>query len=159
AATWLNIAFSASALEALSSADEVAMFSDGFFRDGLGARAVDLRDPADPAHEGHPNNWVVGGPDNEADIVLIIASDRPNALAERVADIKATLTQFVDPATGVTLGTALNVIWEQDGKTLPAPLTGHEHFGFKDGISQPGVRGLVQMEPAEPVTKRFIDSE
>lgn len=159
AATWLNIAFSASALELLTSADEVAKFSDSFFRDGLAAHAGDLRDPSHSTHEGHPNNWVVGGPNSEADIVLIIASDRPNALAERVAELKATLTQFVDPTTGVTPGTALTVIWEQAGETLPAPLTGHEHFGFKDGVSQPGVRGLVRMEPAEPVTRRFIDPE
>ena len=157
-ATWLNIAFSASALEALTSAEEVAKFSDSFFRDGLAARAGDLRDPADPASEGNPNHWVVGGPHNEADIMLIVASDRPNALAERVAQLKATLTQAADPATGITVGAALSVIWEQAGETLPPPLTGHEHFGFKDGVSQPGVRGLVRLTPAEPVTPRLIDA-
>jgi Dyp-type peroxidase family len=159
AATWLNIAFSASALEALTSADEVAKFSDSFFRDGLALRAGDLKDPADPKHEGNPKNWVVGGPHNEADIVLIVASDRPNALAERVAQLKSMLSEAADPVSGVTVGTALTVIWEQAGETLPSPLTGHEHFGFKDGISQPGVRGLVRREPAEPVTKRLIDPE
>ena len=158
-ATWLNIAFSASALEALTSAEEVAKFSDSFFRDGMAARAGDLRVPAVVAAEGHPDNWVVGGPNNEADILLIVASDRPNALAERVTQLRATLTQATDPATGLTVGTALSVIWEQAGETLPAPLTGHEHFGFKDGISQPGVRGLVQLAPAEPLTPRLIDSD
>lgn len=159
AATWLNIAFSASALQALTSAAEVTQFSDSLFRDGLATRAGDLRDPSDPNHEGHPNNWVVGGPNNEADILLIVASDRPNALAERVTQLKAMLTQTVEPVTGVAPGNALTVIWEQAGETLPQPLTGHEHFGFKDGISQPGIRGLVRQEPAEPITRRLIDPE
>lgn len=159
AATWVNIAFSASALEALTSAEEVIKFSDSFFRDGLAVRSADLSDPADPASEGNPNQWVVGGPHNEADIMLIVASDRPNPLAECVAQLKATLTEAVDPTTGVTVGTALTVIWEQAGETLPAPLTGHEHFGFKDGISQPGVRGLMRLTPVEPITPRLIDPD
>jgi Dyp-type peroxidase family len=158
-ATWVNIAFSASALETLTSAEDVAKFSDSFFRDGLASRAGDLSDPSDPAAEGHPNKWVVGGPHNEADILLIIASDTPRALAERVAQLKATLTDAADPETGLTVGTALSVIWEQAGETLPAPLTGHEHFGFKDGISQPGVRGLMRLEPAEYITPRLIDPD
>jgi len=32
------------------------------------------------------------------------------------------------------------VLFEQHGETLPDARRGHEHFGFKDGISQPGVR-------------------
>jgi Dyp-type peroxidase family len=36
----------------------------------------------------------------------------------------------------------VSLVFQQDGMTRPdAP--GHEHFGFKDGISQPGIRGLV----------------
>ena len=35
----------------------------------------------------------------------------------------------------------LDLIFEQRGDTLPGNLRGHEHFGFKDGVSQPGIRG------------------
>jgi hypothetical protein len=35
----------------------------------------------------------------------------------------------------------LLMVFEQPGATLPGPHKGQEHFGFKDGISQPGVRG------------------
>ncbi|HEV2765636.1 MAG TPA: Dyp-type peroxidase [Pyrinomonadaceae bacterium] len=156
-ATWVNIAFSAAALEVLTSRGELDEFADAFFLDGMALRAGDLGDPLDPAAEGHPDNWVVGGTRSEADILLIVASDSPSALAERVTQLKATLTQAADPQSGVAIGSALHVIWEQEGETLPPPLTGHEHFGFKDGVSQPGVRGLVRLDPVEYITPRLID--
>lgn len=33
--------------------------------------------------------------------------------------------------------------YQEDGNVRPAPNTGHEHFGFKDGISQPGIAGFT----------------
>jgi Dyp-type peroxidase family len=38
-------------------------------------------------------------------------------------------------------------IFQQDGATLPGARHGHEHFGFKDGISQPAVQGFVTTDP------------
>src|SRR5262249_34023834 len=35
----------------------------------------------------------------------------------------------------------VDVVFEQAGETLRGQARGHEHFGFKDGISQPGIRG------------------
>ena len=43
----------------------------------------------------------------------------------------------------------IQVLFTQRGDNLPGNLQGHEHFGFKDGISQPGIRGAV---PATRVT-------
>lgn len=144
-ATWLNIAFSAAALRSLTTSGEVDIFTDIFYKDGLAAHSNGLGDPIDPAAPGHPNNWVVGGPNNEADIVVIIASDSPVYLAERLANVRKML-----PAQ-------LTELWEQPGKTLDKPFTGHEHFGFKDGVSQPGVRGLTQTLPKQLLTPRLID--
>ena len=39
----------------------------------------------------------------------------------------------------------------------PGTLRGHEHFGFKDGVSQPGVRGKVSAAPGDFITPRYID--
>ena len=36
-----------------------------------------------------------------------------------------------------------SVLFRQDGDVLREPLVGHEHFGFKDGVSQPGIRGIL----------------
>ncbi len=145
AATWMNIAFSAPALRRLTTVAEVDEFSDESFKEGLSARSGGLGDPTDTAAPGNCQNWVVGGPNNEADIVLIIASDLPALLAERSESLKSSLP------------TELRILWEQPAETLAPPLTGHEHFGFKDGVSQPGVRGLIQATPRVFLTPRVID--
>ena len=51
---------------------------------------------------------------------------------------------------------ASHLIFEQRGDTLPGDLRGHEHFGFKDGISQPGVRGKLSAAPGDYITPRYI---
>jgi Dyp-type peroxidase family len=48
------------------------------------------------------------------------------------------------------------MIFEQRGDTLPEPLRGHEHFGFKDGVSKPGVRGKVSSAPGDFITPRYL---
>jgi Dyp-type peroxidase family len=42
------------------------------------------------------------------------------------------------------LGGAIKVVHSETGNTRPGAERGHEHFGFLDGISQPGIRGLTQ---------------
>ena len=53
---------------------------------------------------------------------------------------------------------ALGLIFEQRGETLSGDLRGHEHFGFKDGISQPGVRGKLSAAPGDYITPRYISA-
>ncbi len=65
------------------------------------------------------------------------------------ADVGAEL----DAAVAALRPDGLRVVFEQRGDTLPGALRGHEHFGFKDGISQPGVRGRAG---AEFITPRFL---
>jgi Dyp-type peroxidase family len=145
-ATWSNIAFSFEALRALTSEAEVSAFRDRAFTDGLATWSSELGDPDLPTKEGHPDNWLFGGTNNGVDIVLVIASDDCTKLAERVGTIKATLDAG-----------SLRIVYEQQGETLPEPLRGHEHFGFKDGVSQPGVRGVVGRDKPEFLTPRLID--
>ena len=64
--TWVNVAFSFRALTLL--ADDATTFIDEAFKQGLAARSASLGDPTDPEDEGNPQNWVIGGPDNEADV-------------------------------------------------------------------------------------------
>jgi Dyp-type peroxidase family len=87
----------------------------------------------------------VGGPKNEAAIVLILASDHVGVLDDLVALLKLRAHDA-----------ALDLIFEQRGDTLPGDLRGHEHFGFKDGISQPGVRGKLSAAPGDYITPRYI---
>jgi Dyp-type peroxidase family len=146
-ATWINAAFSAEAIRRLVSKEEVSQFGDEAFQAGLAARSEFLGDPTDPQSSGNKSKWKFGGrPENTADLVVIVASDD---LAWRNATV-ARLLLTLD-------GGGLDVVYRQDGQTLPDPWRGREHFGFKDGISQPGVRGLVSSAPGDFVTRRWID--
>ncbi len=116
-------------------------------------RSACLGDPTDPAAEGHPQNWVVGGPDNQADVLLIIASDTRNDMLREVSRIERSLYP-ARGADGRVVRSGARVISRQEGATLPQPLAGHEHFGFLDGVSQPGLRGRISDDPADVLTFR-----
>jgi Dyp-type peroxidase family len=145
-ATWVNIAFSNRAIARLVSPADAAAFGDQSFRQGLAERSTYLGDPTRPSHPGYRRRWVVGGPRNEADILVIVAADDSEDLVTMVDSIKARAR-----ASG------LRLLFEQRGDTLPGALRGHEHFGFKDGVSQPGVRGKVSAAPGDFITPRYID--
>ena len=74
-ATWVNIAFSHPGIRTLAGADEAKRFGEESFRQGLAARSTHLGDPTSAEHPGHRDNWVVGGPDNEADVLVVVAAD------------------------------------------------------------------------------------
>jgi Dyp-type peroxidase family len=130
--TWISVAFSYPGLRALVGENEASAFGDQSFRQGLLARSGYLGDPTDPDLPGHPSHWVVGGPDNEADALVIVAADDEADLDSAVEEILAKASEG-----------GLRSVFRQRGDTLPGPLTGHEHFGFKDGVSQPAVRGQL----------------
>ena len=140
--TWMNIVFSSQGLGTIGTPTDG--FDDEAFKDGLAARSLAdlLGDPiGDADAPGNPANWVIGGPGDEADVVVIVAADDPDDLADETARI-----------TGSLMGATL--IFQQDGATLPDPLRGHEQFGFLDGVSQPGVRGRVSNDPHDVLTPR-----
>ena len=143
--TWINIGFSRQAIELLASKADADAFGERSFQLGLAQRSSYLGDPTSPSHHGSPRKWKVGGPKNEADIVLILASDHVSVLDDLVDLVKLRAS-----------GAALQLIFEQRGDTLSGDLRGHEHFGFKDGVSQPGVRGKLSAAPGDYITPRYI---
>ncbi|MEM9366894.1 MAG: Dyp-type peroxidase [Planctomycetota bacterium] len=142
---WINIGFSHSAIARLVSAADADAFGDESFLQGLSARSSHLGDPTDESLPGNRTNWVVGGPDNEADILVIVAADSTTDLDQTVAE----LLERIDKS-GVEL------VYRQRGDALPGALSGHEHFGFKDGVSQPGVRGRLSDQLGGYITPRFL---
>jgi Dyp-type peroxidase family len=46
------------------------------------------------------------------------------------------------------LGASIKVVYSEFGNVRPKAERGHEHFGFLDGISQPGIRGLTAVSDA-----------
>lgn len=150
-ATWINIALSFNALKHLRN--DAEDFTDEAFKQGLAERSHELGDPLEQNAEGNKHNWVVGGPDNEADVVLIIASDDRNDLYAEVARIEQSI-YAARTSDGHPTHSGVQIIYKQQGAVLPPPLKGHEHFGFLDGVSQPGLRGRLSPSPNDVLTPR-----
>lgn len=143
-ATWTNIAFSCDGLKKLVASYDPK--EESAFTLGMPTRSAFLGDPTKANDEGHPSNWVVGGPGQIPDILLIVASDDPATLAAVVSDLKAS------PGFD-----GLKILYQEEGRDRD-DLPGHEHFGFVDGISQPGVRGRASDKDDDFLTDRVIDS-
>ena len=134
-----NVGFSYMGLHKLAgqSADE---FEDDGFRLGLPRRAARMGDSTDP------NEWVIGGPGRIPDILLITGGDDEDILRARVT----ALTEAAEKRGVVKM-------WEEVG-LVRRDLPGHEHFGFEDGVSQPGPRGTLSDIPDDYLTPRYIDA-
>ncbi len=143
-ATWVNIAFSYAGVAKLASAAEADLLPDSSFRAGLLVNSEALGDPTDPTSAYHRTNWKVGAPGNVPDILLIVASD--------VADLATTTAQA---RIGTQSSSGCRVIYQEVGQTRQDE-RGHEHFGFKDCISQPAVRGTVSMAKGDYLSPRLI---
>jgi Dyp-type peroxidase family len=115
------------------------------FQAGLAKRSALLGDPTDPGAEGNPKQWVVGGDDAELDALITLAGDRREDVTARADELVKRLA-----------GAGIEVPYREDGDILPGELAGHEHFGFDDGISQPGIRGRASAQPDDFVTERHI---
>jgi len=46
-------------------------------------------------------------------------------------------------------GTVIKIVYSEIANVRPRAERGHEHFGFRDGVSQPGIRGLTR--PSKPI--------
>lgn len=146
---WLNVAFSYGAIAKLvannaDSRTDAGKFADEGFRAGLAARSALLGDPTDPAAEGNPANWLFGGPGQEADVLLVLGADR-----------EGSMKGFADKVRETAAACGMHCLYEEHGGKLDR--LGREHFGFQDGVSQPGVRGRI--DAATYLTARTIASQ
>jgi Dyp-type peroxidase family len=150
AAGWTNLALSAPALRRLVGAGEVDRFEDEAFKVGLFPRAALLGDPDDDEDSpGSPRNWTIGGSEaTSLDVLVVVAADVPEMLQFHVERVVAAL--------GASGAGAPEVVYEESGGDLPDGLRGHEHFGFKDGLSQPGIRGRLPWDPKAFLVPRLI---
>ncbi|WP_051794431.1 Dyp-type peroxidase [Streptomyces sp. NRRL S-87] len=130
-ALWTGLSLTHAGLGHLAQADPFPAVPPGgtaeAFRDGPGARAERLGDTGTSA----PGSWLFGAAADAVHAVLTLASDKPDVLAQVAARHRDALQ-----------GAGAEVVFRQDAATLPGALRGHEHFGFLDAISQPGVRGF-----------------
>lgn len=142
-ANWMNIAFTSQGLTKLVGAASIADFETAF-KLGAATRAGVIGDPS--TGTGSPSRWLVGAGTKIPDAMLNIAADDEVTLKEIVRIMRAEIR-----------GTeAIEIIHTDVGNAKIAPLIGHEHFGFKDGVSQPGVRGTLDAATAPFLTPRVI---
>lgn len=135
ASTWMNMALSYPALVRL--APDAALF-DPVFKQGMPSAVGRLGDPLDAALRGHISQWKFGASGNVPDILLIIAADRDGDLLERLEHEQNQATAAGLVEMHVDRGRDLG----RTGASFPS---GREHFGFKDGVSQPAVRGRLAL--------------
>jgi Dyp-type peroxidase family len=124
---WLTVAFTWNGLRALGvSESSLATFPEEF-RQGMAARAQILGDTG----ANHPDHWIGGlaGGDLHA-IVILFARD----LAER-ARCQAEHEELVARCEGV------DVLSSLDLEATPPFDYAHDHFGYRDRLSQPAIEG------------------
>jgi len=132
-ATWVNVSFTFDGLKILLKADPTNALRNILHADSfvLGARDGKVLGKNGDTDASSPDHWVVGKAKQTIHALLNIQADDPDDLAAEVQKLKALAAQHY-----------LTIVFEQLGATLPGDLKGHEHFGYKDGISQPGVEGF-----------------
>jgi Dyp-type peroxidase family len=117
------------------------------FQLGLAARSTMLGDPANPSDEGNPAKWVVGGMRGELDALILVAGDSTDLVEQGVKE----LMKLIQSAR-------LRISYLEAG-AVRADKKGYEHFGFNDGVSQPGIRGRASSNPTDFITERYIQPD
>ncbi|PZM10308.1 hypothetical protein CPY51_23415 [Rhizobium tubonense] len=97
---------------------------DPSFKGGAKASAATLKDDT--------SVWKVPFTNGSIDGVFLVTGP---GLAGTRAHADAIIAELDDTVT---------ILYDEHGQTRPQ--RGHEHFGFLDGVSQPGVRGLTKRE-------------
>jgi Dyp-type peroxidase family len=129
----VNISLTASGLQKLVAGVNTNSF-DPSFAAGAITQAKSLGDPLNGA--GGPD-WLPDFLSGKIDGVLLITGGTENAVN---AEAKSLL--------GI-LGKSVALIHDQTANVRPGAEKGHEHFGWQDGISQPGVNGLTTPFPGQ----------
>jgi Dyp-type peroxidase family len=128
----LNLAFTFAGLHALGVPDSSLQSFPAAFRAGMASRAELLGDEG----ESSPARWHFGGPAKPVHALVSVYSGSDQTADERLRRVRASLA-------GVALECYL-----QTGRLLPE---GREHFGYRDGIGQPGIAGAgLPSVPGQP---------
>jgi len=134
-AVWTNLAFSFQGLKALGIRSTELAKLPKEFQQGMAARKVEIGD----LQANDPAKWLPPFGAAEIHAILLVAADSESSLKAKLDEVTKTSTF----KAGVEVISPLI-----QGRTR-ADQRGHEHFGFKDGVSQPGIRGIN--EPDDPL--------
>ncbi|WP_328446209.1 Dyp-type peroxidase [Streptomyces sp. NBC_00386] len=138
-ATWTNVSFTYEGLKVLiGGKDPLPSVRKGgtleAFKEGSHKRS--LGDTGDSS----PENWLFGdGKGQTVHAVITVASDTADGLQDALTAQREAAAQA-----------KIVIVFQQNGATLPGTRRGKEHFGFKDGVSEPGVIGFDEPDPERP---------
>jgi Dyp-type peroxidase family len=142
--TWTNVSISYDGMRKLiNNLQEIDNFLDLSFKNGLSHMSSSLGDPNDLTSPGDPRNWKIGAknkssdhPNGLPDVLLIVASDQVELLDTQVKFLKEKAEEYELISQYIEHGHDLSFFGDESRR-------GTEHFGFKDGVSQPGIRGRI----------------
>ena len=140
---WLALGLGADALASLDAGAALELdeaFPIGPIASRTGDPTLETL-PDGRQNPGYRKNWVVGSKQKPVDLLLIFAHDAD--VARAAAPIVAQVSEVL----------RAQPVYQEVARLLPGDI---EHFGFRDGISQPGVRGNVRIGGAlVPITTRY----
>jgi Dyp-type peroxidase family len=116
----------------------------GFTKDGLTQLLGPYRAIFDPSFErgaDHPDTIAALNDPSRPDWLKEFLGDRIDGVFLLTAHHQA-LVKFQRNRLIEFLGGCIKIVYSELGNARPGANRGHEHFGFLDGISQPGIRGL-----------------
>jgi Dyp-type peroxidase family len=117
----------------------------GFTKHGLTQLLGANRPELEPSFErgaDHPDTIAaLHDPDRSA-WCKEFTSDRIDGIFLITGRDQQHVSSFRDQLLSLLSG-SIKVVYAEIGTTRPGKQRGHEHFGFQDGISQPGIRGLT----------------
>lgn len=112
-----------------------AAIGDPSFAAGAKTQAFSLGDPVDAQKD--PSTWLPQFLNATIDGVFLITGG-----AQKVVDDEFNRLTAL-------LGASISVSYDETGLIRPGLEAGHEHFGWKDGISQPAILGLTVPFPGQ----------
>src|SRR5262249_49802454 len=94
-------------------------------------RGADHPDTIAALHDSPKSRWLATLIADRIDGVFLVTGPDPPSVTAHSNELLRLL------------GGAIKIIHSEMGTVRPGPQRSHEHFGFLDGVSQPGIRGLT----------------
>jgi len=101
-------------------------------------RGAEARETIEWLHDPPPSAWLREFRSDRIDGVFLVTGPREGLVNYHRAELLRLL------------GDSIKVVYSEMGTTRPGAFRGFEHFGYRDGISQPGIRGLTRRLTSNP---------
>jgi Dyp-type peroxidase family len=153
-ATWMNLAISSAGLRKLRN--DVDRFADAAFGSGMVMRSRLLGDRQEPGAPGNPEKWKVR--DDTAHLMVIVAADKLEDQGNGAERVRGLIHEVEEVRALIRVQGGATEVWADEGRVIRAlegkPRGALEHFGYRDGVSQPGIRGRASANSADLLTPR-----